>query len=126
MILEYGLGGTRTHNQRLNKARLAGLLRNNAIVWKNILYLDSDVTLLCVKPDWMIRDFISCTYRGLRRCDSGPAQNFFDCRSRDLRRGVFVGKADAMNDSSTRPPIRWWPAIAILGLSAVATSVAQL
>ena len=31
-----------------------------------------------------------------------------------------------MNDSSTRPPIRWWPAIAILGLSAVATGVARL
>ena len=63
---------------RLNKARLAGLLGDDAIVWKNIVYLDSDVTLLCVKPDWMIRDFLSCTYRGLRRCDSGPAQNFFD------------------------------------------------
>ena len=31
-----------------------------------------------------------------------------------------------MNDSSTSPPIRWWPAIVILGLSAVAISVARL
>jgi hypothetical protein len=31
-----------------------------------------------------------------------------------------------MNDSSTRPPIRWWPAIVILGLSAVAIGVARL
>ncbi|MGB7837854.1 MAG: PQQ-binding-like beta-propeller repeat protein [Terrimicrobiaceae bacterium] len=31
-----------------------------------------------------------------------------------------------MNDSSTRSPIRWWPAIAILGLSAVAIGVARL
>ena len=72
------LGGRAFGVARLNKARLAGLLGDDAIVWKNIVYLDSDVTLLCVKPDWMIRDFLSCTYRGLRRCDSGPAQNFFD------------------------------------------------
>ena len=31
-----------------------------------------------------------------------------------------------MNNSSTRPLIRWWPAIVILGLSAVAIGVARL
>ena len=72
------LGGRAFGVARLNKARLAGLLGDDTIVWKNIVYLDSDVTLLCVKPDWMIHVFLSCTYRGLRRCDSGPAQNFFD------------------------------------------------
>ena len=31
-----------------------------------------------------------------------------------------------MNDSSSPPPIRWWPAIVILGVSAVAIGVARL
>jgi Transmembrane secretion effector len=71
------LGGRAFGVARLNKARQAfsGTTPSSE---RNIVYLDSDVTLLCVKPDWMIRDFISCTYRGLRRCDSGPAQNFFN------------------------------------------------
>jgi hypothetical protein len=74
----------------------------------------------------MIRDFISCAYRAF--ADVIPVRRRISstCRSRDLRRGAFIGKANAMNDSSTRPAIHWWPAIAILGLSAVAPSVAQL